>query len=398
MTVEEVMNSNRETTAGFPKEAPNPKSQTSGAGASSTTSSRATETHRGGPETEGLPRNMKAEKIPSFNPENVTFTDRSTEPVPTSRMIDDSDDDVIVEPSDVSEHEPIVHQSDSLSRPLVGGPHGVEAISGPGRNSQKGNGSYVPSHALEKVNLEETAVEAERREVTAVERSPRASAEPAANASGAAEQKLGMAGGLEFLKTCFPDTDCSILESVLLSSDGDVVKTVEIILASKDYVGPQPLPTVVEETSDSIPRNEASPPRNTEDDARGLGSISDVSRPGCSGVPDFPDSFTYAGASGHPAAGRMGCRPTNQLGDIPRKSPEAGPSNAPSVGPPGVQVPGMTHSQGAAFREAPISCTPQEKQGGVDASSCFQLSLEPAVAFHLMEIFGPVTETSLTGM
>ncbi|XP_022787589.1 uncharacterized protein LOC111327618 isoform X3 [Stylophora pistillata] len=147
--------------------------------------------------------------------------------------------------------------------------------------------------------------------------------------------------GLEFLKTCFPDVDCDLINAILTAKGGDLTKVVdELLVLSKA-------------SSAELSTFPADP--------LFFASQQEIS-----------DSSSYvAQKSSSPTEETM-----NTASAIQPQSNFGAENNKP---------PGKLSSQ---MHLAPkVSSSAQSPPS--NAGSSFQLSLEPAVALHLIELFGP---------
>ena len=272
-------------------------------------------------------------------------------------------------------------------------------------------------------------------------------------ATGSEDQDSDVTG-IDFLGTCFPDVDRSILETLFSSNNGDVVKTVELILASNEGDIAGVSSTVTEDTEEAPPRNASFPakeslirntsfpanetlprnaslPGNNQHSAEGLDTnlhLKDMSVAGDSGVPDFPDSFTFANTGGALASGPSYCPPSthpNQRRSHFGLNSQAAvendlSSNAMQSDMVDIRAPGMLHTVAPSLNHGQATLTSKtptivsttdvpaasansvnltkEPHNPVTEKSCFQLSLEPAVALHLIEMFGPVAGVNFQGL
>lgn len=147
--------------------------------------------------------------------------------------------------------------------------------------------------------------------------------------------------GLEFLKTCFPDVDCDLINAILTAKGGDLTKVVdELLVLSK------------------APSAELS---TFPADSLFFASQQEIS-----------DSSSYVAQK----SSSLTEETMNTASAIQPQSNFGAENNKP---------PGKLSSQ---MHFAPkVSSSAQSPPS--NAGSSFQLSLEPAVALHLIELFGP---------
>ena len=176
-----------------------------------------------------------------------------------------------------------------------------------------------------------------------------------------------MPAGVEFLKTCFPDVDKDFMNSLFTANGGDVMKVVDELLANKSY-----LPSLPADAS-----------KVTEQQS--LASV----------VPTFPDSQILASQNRSSIEKPISFRPADEMVSnidaaygINRQSP-ASRENAGNLGEMSPKV-----DRANQLRDLGPKPLSQPQSPG---HSTFQLTLEPAVALHLIEMFGPFTGVNFQG-
>lgn len=162
-----------------------------------------------------------------------------------------------------------------------------------------------------------------------------------------------MPAGVEFLKTCFPDLDSDVVNALLTAKNGDVMEVVDELLA-----------------------NESDLPSFHAHDSEVIKQQSDAS-----GLPTFPDSHILASQ----------VPPSNSLTEklkSPKPTDESHVTGESSTREHGEIPGGMTTRIDRANQPRALGLRHMARAQS-PIHKTFQLTLEPAVALHLIEMFGP---------
>ena len=189
--------------------------------------------------------------------------------------------------------------------------------------------------------------------------------------SSSGDSQNDMTSGVEFLKTCFPDVDSELMNALLTAKNGDVMKVVDELLANgrteenteateatEQYASSSELPSFPDSllASQTIPfyaSSEKKSPRRPTDEKV------EVAEPTCG----FGQHFTDTRVNGEISS------------DI--SAQENRPSHHRDLGPrPSSQAQSPSRNNAATF----------------------QLTLEPAVALHLLEMFGSFAGVDFQGL
>ena len=169
--------------------------------------------------------------------------------------------------------------------------------------------------------------------------------------------------GVEFLKTCFPDIESDVISALLTDTSGDVMKVVNELLADESDlvsfpVGETDLST--QQSQDSqILASQNLPLKSLN------GSLKSV-KP--------TDESHVAGDHTHEVRSQSSA--VREVSDIPREiSAQVDQTNQPR----------------------PLESSPLAK-AQASSRNTFQLTLEPAIALHLVELFGPFTGVNFQGL
>ena len=169
--------------------------------------------------------------------------------------------------------------------------------------------------------------------------------------------------GVEFLKTCFPDIESDVISALLTDTSGDVMKVVNELLADEGDlvsfpVGETDLST--QQSQDSqILASQNLPLKSLN------GSLKSV-KP--------TDESHVAGDHTHEVRSQSSA--VREVSDIPREiSAQVDQTNQPR----------------------PLESSPLAK-AQASSRNTFQLTLEPAIALHLVELFGPFTGVNFQGL
>lgn len=174
--------------------------------------------------------------------------------------------------------------------------------------------------------------------------------------------------GIEFLKTCFPDVDKDFMNSLFTANGGDVMKVVDELLANKSY----------------LPSFPAGASKVTEQQS--LASV----------VPTFPDSQILASQNKSSIEKPKSFRPADEMVsnvDAAYGINHQSPASRENAGNLGEMSPKMDRAN--QLRDLGPKPFSQPQSPG---HSTFQLTLEPAVALHLIEMFGPFTGVNFQGL
>ena len=177
-----------------------------------------------------------------------------------------------------------------------------------------------------------------------------------------------MPAGVEFLKTCFPDVDKDFMNSLFTANGCDVMKVVDELLANES----------------DLPSFPADASKVAEQQS--LASV----------VPTFPDSQIVASQTRSSIEKPKSFRPAYEMVSnvdaaygINHQSP-ASRENAEKLGEMSPKV--DRANQLRDLGPKPLS-QPQSP-----SHRTFQLTLEPAVALHLIEMFGPFSGVNFQGL
>ena len=191
------------------------------------------------------------------------------------------------------------------------------------------------------------------------------------SASSSGDSQIDMSAQLEFLKTCFPDVDSDLMNALLTSNSGDVMKVVDELLASGSVGENAEDPELAEESASS-----------TE-------------------LSNSPNSPLLAAHS----------TPFNALNEE-EKSPlpeEMGEVTDPTGGCNHQRTDSREHGEissdtppqeNRASRPRHMEPSPlaQPQSSSQSSTATFQLTLEPAVALHLIEMFGSFAGVDFQGL
>ena len=169
--------------------------------------------------------------------------------------------------------------------------------------------------------------------------------------------------GVEFLKTCFPDIESDVISTLLMDTSGDVMKVVNELLADESDlvsfpVGETDLSTQPSQNS-QILASQNLPFKSLNESLKSVKPIDESHVTG---------DHTHEVRSQSPAM--------REVSDIPREiSAQVDPTNQPRP-----QESGPLAKAQASSRKT------------------FQLTLEPAIALHLVELFGPFSGVNFQGL
>ena len=175
-----------------------------------------------------------------------------------------------------------------------------------------------------------------------------------------------MPAGVEFLKTCFPDVDSDLMNSLFTANGGDVMKVVDDLLADLS----------------SFPAN-ASKVTEQQSLTGVVPSLSDsqiLASQNSSSI-KIPKSFKPADEMVSIVDTACG---TNHQSPVSRESTKNHREMSPKVDRAANQLKDLSPK---------ALSQPQSP-----SHSTFQLTLEPAVALHLIEMFGPFTGVNFQGL
>ena len=169
--------------------------------------------------------------------------------------------------------------------------------------------------------------------------------------------------GVEFLKTCFPDIESDVISALLTDTSGDVMKVVNELLADESDlvsfpVGETDLST--QQSQDSqILASQNLPLKSLNGSLKSVKPI---------------DESHVAGDHTHEVRSQSSA--VREVSDIPREiSAQVDQTNQPR-----------------SMESSPLAKTQSSSR------STFQLTLEPAIALHLVELFGPFTGVNFQGL
>lgn len=169
--------------------------------------------------------------------------------------------------------------------------------------------------------------------------------------------------GVEFLKTCFPDIESDVISALLTDTSGDVMKVVNELLADESDlvsfpVGETDLST--QQSQDSqILTSQNLPLKSLNGSLKSVKPI---------------DESHVAGDHTHEVRSQSSA--VREVSDIPREiSAQVDQTNQPR-----------------SMESSPLAKTQSSSR------STFQLTLEPAIALHLVELFGPFTGVNFQGL
>ena len=169
--------------------------------------------------------------------------------------------------------------------------------------------------------------------------------------------------GVEFLKTCFPDIESDVISALLTDTSGDVMKVVNELLADESDlvsfpVGETDLST--QQSQDSqILTSQNLPLKSLNGSLKSVKPI---------------DESHVAGDHTHEVRSQSSA--LREVSDIPREiSAQVDQRNQPR----------------------PLESSPLAK-AQASSRNTFQLTLEPAIALHLVELFGPFTGVNFQGL
>ena len=167
---------------------------------------------------------------------------------------------------------------------------------------------------------------------------------------------------VEFLKTCFPDVESDMMNALLIAEDGNVMKVVEKLLA-----GESDLPSFPADTSGVV-------------EQRSLAS----------GIPTLPDSqiMAFEHSPLNSSTEKLKTfKPAFEMVDVADTSREINKESS------AIRESGM--NLGETLTKVDRANQPRDlgpkavDQAQSPSRNTFQLTLEPAVALHLIEMFGP---------
>ena len=173
-----------------------------------------------------------------------------------------------------------------------------------------------------------------------------------------------MSAGVEFLKTCFPDVDSDFINALLTTKSGDVMKVVDELLSSGR----------AEVTEQNAPSTE---------------------------LPAFPDSLFLASQHRPFYASNeelKSFRPTEEIAEV--VDPGRGINQTSTVTRENGEIPSKISTQEnrpSHLRDLGPRPLAQAQSPSQSNAATFQLTLEPAVALHLLEMFGPFVGVDFQG-
>ena len=169
--------------------------------------------------------------------------------------------------------------------------------------------------------------------------------------------------GVEFLKTCFPDIESDVISALLTDTSGDVMKVVNELLADEGDL-------------DSFPVGETDLSTQQSQDSQILASqnLPFKSLNGSLKSVKPIDESHVTGDRTHEVRSQSSA--VREVIDIPREiSAQVDQTNQPR----------------------PLESSPFAK-AQASSRNTFQLTLEPAIALHLVELFGPFTGVNFQGL
>lgn len=169
--------------------------------------------------------------------------------------------------------------------------------------------------------------------------------------------------GVEFLKTCFPDIESDVISALLTDTSGDVMKVVNELLADEGDVVSFPVGETdlsTQQSQDSqILASQNLPFKSLNGSLKSVKPI---------------DESHVTGDRTHEVRSQSSA--VREVIDIPREiSAQGDQTNQPR----------------------PLESSPLAK-AQASSRNTFQLTLEPAIALHLVELFGPFTGVNFQGL
>ena len=169
--------------------------------------------------------------------------------------------------------------------------------------------------------------------------------------------------GVEFLKTCFPDIESDVISALLTDTSGDVMKVVNELLADESDLASFPVGETdlsTQQSQDSqILASQNLPFRSLNGSLKSVKPI---------------DESHVAGDHTHEV--RPQSSAVREVIDIPREiSAQVDQTNQPR-----------------RLESSPLA------KAQASSRNTFQLTLEPAIALHLVELFGPFTGVNFQGL
>ena len=177
-----------------------------------------------------------------------------------------------------------------------------------------------------------------------------------------------MSAQMEFLKTCFPDVDSDLMNALLTNNSGDVMKVVDVLLASGSAEEKTVEDTEVAEENDSsteLPNSPNSPPLAAHNTPLNAWNEEEQSPP--------PKEIDLAGGFNQKRTD------SREHGEI---SSDISPQENRAIPPRDLEPRPLTHAQSSSQ----------------SSTATFQLTLEPAVALHLLEMFGSFAGVNFQGL
>ena len=189
--------------------------------------------------------------------------------------------------------------------------------------------------------------------------------------SSSGDSQIDMSAQVEFLKTCFPDVDSDLMNALLSSNSGDVLKVVDELLASGSVEENTEDTEVAEESASStdLSNFSNSPPLAAHNTPLNASNEEEQSPPSkeVGEVTDPTGGFIYQSTD------------SREHGEISSDTP---------------------HQENRASRPRDMESRPltQPQSSSQRSTATFQLTLEPAVALHLIEMFGSFAGVDFQGL
>ena len=189
--------------------------------------------------------------------------------------------------------------------------------------------------------------------------------------SSSGDSQIDMSSQVEFLKTCFPDVDSDLMNALLSSNSGDVLKVVDELLASGSVEENTEDTEVTEESvsSTDLSNFSNSPPLAAHNSPLNASNEEEQSPPSKE-VGEVTDPF---GGFNHQSTD------SREHGEISSDTP---PQENTASRPRNLEPRPLTQPQSSSQR----------------STATFQLTLEPAVALHLIEMFGSFAGVDFQGL
>lgn len=229
-----------------------------------------------------------------------------------------------------------------------------------------------PNESLQSVSIDNSGQEnnTSNEDVSTAAQCPQSNLSDVSPCSSG-DSQIDMSARIEFLKTCFPDVDIDLMNALLTSNGGDMMKVVDELLASGSVEENSEDTEVAEEDASSteLPNFPNSPPLVAHSTPFNSSNEEEKSPP----PQEMSEATDPTGGSNHQSTD------SRERGEISSDTPS---------------------QENRASRPRDLQPTPltQLQSSSQSSTTTFQLTLEPAVALHLIEMFGSFAGVDFQGL